>query len=99
MVLSVDEVRRIAELARLRLSAEEEELFSAQLGEVVAYFDQLSEAEVAAESVETLGEPREFPDEPAAADEDERELYLANAPERRGEFFEVPEVKAGDGDG
>ena len=43
MELSIDEVRRIAHLARLRLSPEEEQTFCAQLGQIIDYFDQLSE--------------------------------------------------------
>ena len=41
MALTTDEVRKIAMLARLRLTPREEDLFAQQLGQVVDYIDQL----------------------------------------------------------
>src|SRR4029079_10344419 len=43
MALTLEEVRRIAALARLRLSADEELRFVSQLGKIVDYIDHLSE--------------------------------------------------------
>nr|ALS89609.1 gatC: aspartyl/glutamyl-tRNA(Asn/Gln) amidotransferase, C [uncultured bacterium] len=43
--LSEADVRRIAELARLELSAEEVELFSKQLTDILAYADALQQAD------------------------------------------------------
>ena len=40
--ISVDEVRRVAKLARIKLSPTEEELFTKQLGPVVDYFEVLN---------------------------------------------------------
>lgn len=41
MALTTEEVRKIAMLARLRLTPREEDLFAQQLGQVVDYIDQL----------------------------------------------------------
>ena len=41
MALTLEEVRRIAALARLRLSPEEELRFVSQLGKIVDYIDHL----------------------------------------------------------
>ena len=38
-----DQVRKVAHLARLELTAEEEEQFTTQLGSILDYFEQLSE--------------------------------------------------------
>src|SRR4029079_2047617 len=43
MALTLEEVRRIAALARLRLSPEEELRFVSQLGKIVDYIDHLAE--------------------------------------------------------
>ena len=43
--LSEADVRRIAELARLELSREEVELFSKQLTDILAYADELQQAD------------------------------------------------------
>lgn len=106
MALNIDEVRRIATLARLRFSPEQEETFTRQLGEIVAYIDQLRDvpgAEAAADSnAATAALPSEADD--AVADCLPREVLLANAPAVAGStgfdgFIVVPEVKADAGAG
>jgi aspartyl-tRNA(Asn)/glutamyl-tRNA(Gln) amidotransferase subunit C len=94
MTLSREEVRRVAALARLQLSAAEEERFAAQLGRVVEYIDQLERFETA---------PVESPavDPGAARDVPEPSLdlaaVLANAPRAYGPFVTVPRVLETDG--
>ncbi len=41
MALTIEEVRKIASLARLRFTPEEESAFAGQLGKIVDYIDQL----------------------------------------------------------
>ena len=94
MALTLDEVRKIAALARLRLTPEEEERFAAQLGHVVDYIDQLgryapAEGESAA-PIEASGHEAEDLVAPCLP----RELFLANAPAAMDGFLLVPEVKA-----
>jgi aspartyl-tRNA(Asn)/glutamyl-tRNA(Gln) amidotransferase subunit C len=94
MSLSLDQVRRAAALSRLRLTAEEEVLFAAQLGRIVDHIDHLSEFA----SLETGADPSsgaEASDEPQP--DTRSELFLANAPEVRGPFFAVPRMQAGGG--
>ena len=91
MSLNIEEVRRIAHLARLRLSAEEERTFAPQLAEIVAYIDQLEEFETAPTVRESSSLP-EAEDEPG--DCLERDRLLDNAPEALDSFFVVPQVKA-----
>lgn len=94
MALTLDEVRKIARLARLRLSPEEEGLFAAQLGEIVDYFDQLQRYEATPAPAWEAGAPEaEDRPEPCLA----REAVLARAPETQGPFLVVPAVM-GDGD-
>jgi aspartyl-tRNA(Asn)/glutamyl-tRNA(Gln) amidotransferase subunit C len=95
MALTHEDVRKIATLARLRLTPREEERFAGQLAHVVDYIDQLqgfvAEApEVAAQGV------REMADEPQPCLP--RETFLANAPASLDGFLLVPEVKGGGGD-
>jgi aspartyl-tRNA(Asn)/glutamyl-tRNA(Gln) amidotransferase subunit C len=90
MSLSVDEVRRIALLARLRLSAEEERLFAPQLGQILDYVAQLElYAGAPAVPVETPG--LEAADQPAPSMS--RDQLLANAPATLDVFLLVPQVK------
>jgi aspartyl-tRNA(Asn)/glutamyl-tRNA(Gln) amidotransferase subunit C len=96
MALTLDQVRKIAELARLRLTPEEEARFAGQLGEVVDYIDQLQsylgDARTEIGSPMTIGEAHL----PEAADAVEpclpREVFLANAPAAVDGFLLVPRV-------
>jgi aspartyl-tRNA(Asn)/glutamyl-tRNA(Gln) amidotransferase subunit C len=46
MALTLDEVRRVAALARLKLSAEEEQLFAGQLSAILDHVRELSTLDV-----------------------------------------------------
>ncbi len=95
MSLSLDEVRRIARLARLRLSPEEEVAFAGQLSAILDHVAQLGELDVsqvepmthalAAGEAVALRADQPLPClDPAAA--------LANAPAREGTCFKVPRI-------
>jgi len=95
MSLSLDEVRRVARLARLELSPEEERVFQGQLSAILDYVRQLEELDVS--DVEPMthalagGDPA-----PLRADEVRPSLdpdeALANAPAREGTAFKVPRI-------
>jgi aspartyl-tRNA(Asn)/glutamyl-tRNA(Gln) amidotransferase subunit C len=95
MALSLEEVRRIAQLARLKLSPDEEVRFQTQLSGILSYVEQLKELDVSGVEPMThalaAGEaPALRPDEPhrsLAPDE-----ALANAPAREGTWFKVPRI-------
>ena len=92
-MLTADEVRWVAQLARLELSAADLEMMTRQLSAIVDYVNQLRQ--VATEGVEPLAHPLPVhnvfrADEPApslSVDE-----ALANAPQRQGGFYVVPAV-------
>jgi aspartyl-tRNA(Asn)/glutamyl-tRNA(Gln) amidotransferase subunit C len=90
MSLSVDEVRRIALLARIRLSPEEERTFAPQLGQILDYVAQLEQYSIASPA------PEETPALEAAdveAPSMAREALLDNAPATLDVFLLVPQVK------
>lgn len=88
-----DEVRRIAELAKLRLSDDEIELFRDQLADILSHFRTLDELDTSdvpptqhvldVENVLRADEARPS----VSADE-----ALANAPRARDGFYDVPAV-------
>jgi aspartyl-tRNA(Asn)/glutamyl-tRNA(Gln) amidotransferase subunit C len=107
MTLTTDNVRKIATLARLRLTPEEESLFAGQLGAIVDYIDQLEQYAPGGEAavVPTGDTDRRESHEiqtatPEAADEIwpclPREQFLANAPASLDGFLLVPEIKGTD---
>jgi aspartyl-tRNA(Asn)/glutamyl-tRNA(Gln) amidotransferase subunit C len=96
MALSLDEVKRIAALARLRLTPQEEILYASQLSRIVDYVDQIR----ALEGVDSPDEGLEGREGGAAradrvVDGLSRDLALAGAPEHDGEFVVVPQVLRG----
>jgi aspartyl-tRNA(Asn)/glutamyl-tRNA(Gln) amidotransferase subunit C len=95
VALSLEEVRRIAALARLRLSPEEERTFAGQLSAILEHVELLKELDVS--SVEPMTHALAA-GEAAALREDEVHASLApadalaNAPAREGTFFKVPRI-------
>ncbi len=94
LILMVDRewVRKIAHLARLKLTEEEEELFSKQLGDILDFVEQLgeldtSEVEPYLQDIEETPMREDKPGESLSQEE-----ALKNAPERDDGFFVVPRI-------
>ncbi len=97
--LSLDEVRHVARLARLRLSPAQLEQSRSQLSSILDHIAKLNELDV--EGVEPMAHPGDLtnrlaPDE--VADPLPVEQLLAMAPAVSGRFLAVPKV-LGDGGG
>jgi aspartyl-tRNA(Asn)/glutamyl-tRNA(Gln) amidotransferase subunit C len=97
--LGVEEVRRIAELARLRISAREETTFANQLSEIVDYIDQLREFDDGTASLEdgdaaSDTADNDLPRSASAAGDPLLDQFLDNAPASLDRFLLVPQVKA-----
>jgi aspartyl-tRNA(Asn)/glutamyl-tRNA(Gln) amidotransferase subunit C len=91
--LSVEEVAKVALLARLRISPEELATFTGQLNSIVGFVEQLQEldtggVEPLAHGVEVRNVFRDDVRGPSLP----REAALANAPRRNEESFLVPTV-------
>src|SRR5262249_40462299 len=85
MSLSLDEVRWVAHLARLKLTPAEEKALARDLGAIVEYVDQLQKLNT--DNVEPLAHPLDLhnvfrADEPAPSLT--VDAALANAPSRQG---------------
>lgn len=93
MSVSRDEVKKIAKLARLRLTDDEAALYGGQLTKILDSMAELAKADTSgvAPTTSVLGavnvmrddEPKPFSD---------AEALLANAPERDGPYFKVKKV-------
>ena len=87
------EVRKVANLARLNITKAEEEEFTTQLNSILEYFDQLSELDTTdvqptTRAIETSNITRADELSPFPA----KEELLKAAPEQQGEFFRVPKI-------
>ena len=89
-----EEVLRIAELARLELTADEVELFARQLANILEYVEQIRALDTTGvpPTAHVMNQPRERADEPISPLP--RHEALANAPEAAPQagLFKVPRV-------
>lgn len=92
-IIDREQVSKVANLARLELTAEEEEQMTAQLSGILEYFQQLSELDTTdvppttrAIDVSNVVRPDELQPYP------DREGLLQEAPEQDGDFFKVPKI-------
>ena len=93
MKLTRAEVQRVAVLARLRLTGEEETEFTEQLDQILGYMDKLNQVDTA------NVEPFSHTSVAASAFRDDQvtnqpnpDALLANAPDRDATFFKVPKI-------
>jgi len=94
MALSIEEVRRIAALARLRLEPEEAGRLAGELSAILDYVRLLEELDVS--RVEPMTHALAAEETPLREDEVRESLppekALANAPAREGTCFKVPRI-------
>lgn len=99
--VSIDDVRRVAELANLELTAEEEPRMQRDLSAILKHIAQLNELDTAgipamAQVGEMLGGLVEDRGETLREDtvrpSIDRAKVMASAPETDGRFFKVPKV-------
>lgn len=88
-----EQVHKVANLARLELTPEEEAQFSTQLSSILEYVEQLSELDVAdvpptTRAIDVSNVTREDKLQPYP----DREAILSSAPEQEGDFFKVPKI-------
>ena len=93
MSLNADQIRRVAQLARLELKAEQVEPYAGQLSSILDMVGQLTQANT--EGVEPMAHPlamvqRLRPD--AVTETDRRAVYQAHAPAVQDGLFLVPKV-------
>jgi aspartyl-tRNA(Asn)/glutamyl-tRNA(Gln) amidotransferase subunit C len=99
--VTIDEVRRVAELANLELTAEEEPRMQRDLNAILDHIAQLNELDTAgvpamAQVGEILGGLLQDRGESLRVDEVrpsvDRAVVMASAPETDGRFFKLPKV-------
>jgi len=93
MSVSKDDVKKIAELARLEFNEKEIENYTSEMNQILEYVDKLNELDT--ENVKSLSHPIEnsnvFRDD-ILKESTRREEALKNAPDASTEHFKVPKV-------
>jgi aspartyl-tRNA(Asn)/glutamyl-tRNA(Gln) amidotransferase subunit C len=93
MALTIDEVRHIAKLARLRLTPEEEIRYTDQLSAILEYAARLGEVDTSEISPTATVLPLKSPLRPdMSRPSTPRDRILANAPDSDEGMFKVPPV-------
>lgn len=93
MALTLDDVRRIAHLARLEVSEAQAQQTLAQLNDIFAMIERMQR--VATEGVEPMAHPlggEQRLREDVVTERDQREDHLRNAPAHADGLFLVPKV-------
>ena len=90
-----EQVKKVANLARLDITPEEEEQFTTQLNSILDYFAQLSELDTddvapTTRALETSNITRPDRLQPFT----DRQALLDCAPEQEGDYFRVPKIMA-----
>ena len=90
-----EQVKKVANLARLDITPEEEEQFTTQLNSILDYFDQLSELDTdnvppTTRAIETSNITRPDQLQPFT----DRQALLDSAPEQDGDYLCVPKIMA-----
>jgi aspartyl-tRNA(Asn)/glutamyl-tRNA(Gln) amidotransferase subunit C len=97
MIIEREQVQKIAHLARLEITPEEEEQFATQLSSILEYFEQLSELDTAEVSPTTRAIEISNVTRPDRTQVyGDRSALLAEAPEQDGDFFRVPQILSTD---
>lgn len=93
MSIKDDVVRYVARLARIKLNEKEVQLFSRQLDDILGYVDKLKKLDIkdippTSHVLPLKNVYREDEIRPSISNE----MALKNAPQRKGDFFEVPRI-------
>ncbi|MBQ8887217.1 MAG: Asp-tRNA(Asn)/Glu-tRNA(Gln) amidotransferase subunit GatC [Candidatus Gastranaerophilales bacterium] len=92
-MISTDDVKHVAKLARLELTEEEIDKYSKQLGSILQYVEQMNEVDTT--GIEPM--PHAIPvynvmREDVVKYEQTKDEMLANAPFEEDGFFRVPKI-------
>ena len=95
--ISSEWTRKVAQLARLKLTEAESAMLTSQFESILEYFNQLNEVDVT--DVEPMTHPHEMETylrgdvvEPTPVDESGRPKVLSSAPEVEADGFKVPPI-------
>ncbi|ANV84405.1 asparaginyl/glutamyl-tRNA amidotransferase subunit C [Picosynechococcus sp. PCC 7003] len=92
-MIDLEQVRKVAHLARLELTPEEEQRLPSQLSAILDYVEQLSELDT--DNVEPTTRAIDVSNITRADEQKtfgDRQLLLDNAPDREEDYFRVPKI-------
>ena len=91
--ITLEQVRHVARLARLEMSADDEAGLQADMSSILAYVEKLNELDTTdVPPTAQVGEAGTPMRDDAVTNHPAPEEMLANAPARQGGFFKVPRI-------
>ncbi len=93
MSIKKDTIKYVADLARLKLTQEEEELYAKQLNDILGYMDKLNSLDT--ENVDAMSHAANVGNvlrEDIVKESTSNKEALENSPEQDKGFFKVPKV-------
>lgn len=92
--MSLD-INHIADLARIKLSPQEKQKFTEQLGDILEYFAKLKQLDtknipITSQSIDLVNINRI--DQIQGCDQDTQKHILANAPQKSGGYFKTDKI-------
>lgn len=91
--ISQDQVKHVAELAKLELNDKQLDYFTDQLGEIIGLFETLNEVDTTDVPVTTsVSDQLNVMREDVADNWNQKEALLANAPETENGYIKVPTI-------
>ena len=95
--VSIQDIEKLADLARIRLSDGEKDSLARDVGSILAYVDQIKSAPIG-DFLPTAGAVKNVMRDDAAfaTSGSDRELILEDAPKREGDFVAVKKILAQD---
>ena len=93
MSLSLEDVNKIAALARIHIGDEERDALVGELNNIIDWVEMLSEVDTdGVAPMTTVADMQVLMREDLVSDGDSSENVLGNAPDRQGDFYAVPKV-------
>ena len=91
--ISKTDVEHVAELARLKLTEEEKEKFTQELGEILSYIDELAELkDEKIEPISQIGGLENIVRKDEITNKNNREDLLSNAPTQHDGYIKVKQI-------
>ncbi|MDQ3014345.1 MAG: Asp-tRNA(Asn)/Glu-tRNA(Gln) amidotransferase subunit GatC [bacterium] len=92
-MISIEEIRKLANLARIKLDTAEEEKLSQDMGSILDYVKQIQEVGASAEQGEKQSTRNVLRDDTLSHESGiHTEAILAEAPQREGDYVKVKKI-------
>ena len=93
MSITLEEVRKLASLSRIKLSPEEEVSMQHEISSILGYIEQINNADFGDEKIEEGERKNVWREDDSVNDSGVyTEKLLSNAPEREGNYFKVKKI-------